>query len=122
MRDAAIALGSTRLEAWTHVLIPLAARGLVSASLVVFVRALGESVIVAIAAPPNTRTFAGEALRAGMGQEPALESRELLIIGAVLVVATLMLQRLAQRIYSPQQPFSPRLYSVQQPNNARERG
>jgi phosphate transport system permease protein len=99
MRDAAMALGATRLEAWTRVVMPIAAKGLASAALLAFLRALGESVIVALAAPETTRTFAGEALRAGMGRAPGVGPHEIFIIGAVLLVVTLVLHRIALVLY-----------------------
>ncbi len=99
MRDAAMALGATRLEAWTRVVMPIAAKGLASAALLAFLRALGESVIVALVAPATTRTFAGEALRAGIGQAPGFGRHEIFTIGAVLVAVTLVLHRVASVLY-----------------------
>lgn len=99
MRDAAMALGATRLEAWMRVVLPIAAHGLGSAALLVLVRALGESVIVALAAPEGVKTLAGEALRAGMGDDSTSDRHEIFLIGAVLVGITLVLHRIAIALY-----------------------
>lgn len=101
MRDAALALGATRLEAWTQILLPASASGLVSAALLALVRALGESVIIAVASQPGPSTLAAEPLRAVLGLSRALTQQDLFVIAAVLVVATLALHRLASRFTPP---------------------
>ena len=50
LRDAAYGLGATRLEVATRVVIPAAVSGIVSACIMALSRAVGETMIVAIAA------------------------------------------------------------------------
>jgi phosphate transport system permease protein len=50
MRDGALALGSTRSEAMTRVILPAALPGIVGGSLLAVSRAIGETMIVVMAA------------------------------------------------------------------------
>lgn len=99
MRDAALALGATRLEAWLQILLPASSRAMASAVLLTLVRAVGESVIVALAAPSGTTTLAAEPLRAALGSGPPLEHQDVFVVGGLLVAATVILQRLAMRLF-----------------------
>ncbi|HSI04845.1 MAG: ABC transporter permease subunit [Myxococcota bacterium] len=99
MRDAALALGATRLEAWLHILLPASARAMASAVLLTFVRAIGESVVVAVAASTEVTTLAAEPVRAALGRGPPLSHPDIFVVGGVLVAATVVLHRLAMRLY-----------------------
>ena len=99
MRDAALALGATRLEAWLHILLPASSRAMASAVLLTLVRAIGESVIIALAAPPGPTTLAAEPLRAALGRAPASSPQDVFVVGGVLVAATIVLHRVAMRLY-----------------------
>ncbi len=99
MRDAALALGATRLEAWLHILLPASARAMASAVLLTLVRAIGESVVIALAVPSGPTTLAAEPLRAALGRGPALSQQDVFVVGGLLVAMTLVLHRLAMRLY-----------------------
>ena len=55
LRDAALALGSTRAEMIVKVVLPAASSGIVSAVLLAISRAIGETMIVAMAAGINAK-------------------------------------------------------------------
>lgn len=106
LRDASSALGATRWETLRHVVIPSAARGIVSASLLGVMRALGETMIVLMAAGgaailprsltdpirPLTSTIAAE-----MGETPvgSVHYRALFFAGLLLLVMTLAINLLS---------------------------
>jgi hypothetical protein len=70
-----------------------------SAVLLTLVRAIGESVVIAVAAPSGPTTLAAEPLRAALGRGPALGQQDVFVVGGVLVAATVILHRLAMRLY-----------------------
>ena len=65
LREAAYGLGATRLETAIKIVVPAALSGLGAAFIVAISRAVGETMVVAIAAGSGPRNFAswGEALR-----------------------------------------------------------
>lgn len=100
MRDAALALGATRLEAWMQILLPASARALASAVVLTLVRAIGESVIVALASPPEgPSTLAAEPIRAALGTGPTLNPQDVFVIGGLLALITVILQYGATRLF-----------------------
>lgn len=58
LRDAAYGLGSTRFDVATKVVVPAALSGLISAFLLAIARAIGETMIVALAAGATARMTA----------------------------------------------------------------
>lgn len=54
LRDGALALGATRFEATSRVVVPSALSGVVASFLLAFSRAVGETMVVLIAAGQNT--------------------------------------------------------------------
>lgn len=106
LRDASYALGATRWETLRHVVIPSAARGIVSASLLGVMRSLGETMIVLMAAGgaailprslfdpirPLTSTIAAE-----MGETPveSVHYHALFFAGLLLLVMTLAINLLS---------------------------
>ncbi len=64
LREAALGLGATRLETSVRIVAPAALSGIAAACIVAMSRAVGETMIVAIAAGAGPRNFAdwGEAL------------------------------------------------------------
>ena len=64
LREAAFGIGATRLETAVRVVLPAAISGLAAAFIVAMSRAIGETIVVAIAAGSGPRNFAswGQAL------------------------------------------------------------
>jgi phosphate transport system permease protein len=58
LREGAYAMGATRLETATRVVVPAALSGLAAAAIVAMSRAVGETMVVAIAAGSGPRNFA----------------------------------------------------------------
>lgn len=102
LRDASYALGATRWETVRRVIIPHAASGIAAAALLGVMRALGETMIVLMAAGgaaiipliftdpvrPLTSTIAAE-----MGETPvgSIHYHALFFAGLILLVVTLLL-------------------------------
>ena len=59
LREAAVGLGATRLETSVRVVVPAALSGISAAFIVAMSRAVGETMIVAVAAGAGPRNFAG---------------------------------------------------------------
>ncbi|GIW26465.1 phosphate ABC transporter permease subunit PstC [Meiothermus sp.] len=110
LREAAYALGATKFEVVTRVVFPAAISGIVAAIILAASRAVGETMIAAIAAgqrplltldPRETiATMTSYIVQAATGDQPAgsLASRALFSVGATLFVITLGFNILAQRI------------------------
>jgi phosphate transport system permease protein len=110
LREAAYALGATKFEVVTQVVFPAAISGIVAAILLAASRAVGETMIAAIAAgqrplltldPRETiATMTSYIVQAATGDQPAgsLASRALFSVGATLFVLTLAFNILAQRV------------------------
>lgn len=110
LREAAYALGATRLEVALRVVVPAALSGIAAAFILAASRAIGETMIVAIAAGQRpTLTLdprrAIEAMTAyivqvSLGDTPhgTLEFRTIFAVGLVLFLLTLVLNVIAMRI------------------------
>jgi phosphate transport system permease protein len=110
LREAAFSLGATRLEVALQVVTPAALSGIVAAFIVGMSRALGETMIVAIAAGagPNftfnpfqaAETITGHIARISGGDLSynSLDYNSLFALGLVLFVMTLILNFVSRRI------------------------
>ncbi|MCF7935763.1 MAG: phosphate ABC transporter permease subunit PstC [Synergistales bacterium] len=109
LRDASYALGATRMETVLKVVVPAALPGILQACLLGIMRAIGETMVVLMAAGgaaviprsimdpvrPLTSTIAAE-----MGETPvgSVHYNALFFIGVLLLVMTLLINLLAQWI------------------------
>ncbi len=110
LREAAYALGATKLETALQVVVPAAFSGLAAAFIVAVSRAIGETMIVALAAGagPNftfnpfkaAETMTGHIVRISGGDlsYDSIDYNSIFAIGLVLFVMTLGLNLLSQRI------------------------
>lgn len=110
LRQAALALGATRHEMALRVVVPAALSGLAAAFIVAISRAVGETMVVAIAAgsgPALTlnpfkgaETMAGHIVRISGGDlsYDSVDYKSLFAIGLLLFLITLGLNLLSQRI------------------------
>ncbi|MCG3173580.1 MAG: Phosphate transport system permease protein PstC 1 [Myxococcota bacterium] len=108
LREGAYALGAGKLETIRRVVLPAARSGLIAAFILGVSRAVGETMIVAIAAgqQPNLtldprapiETMTAYIVQVSMGDIPAnsLEYRTLYVVGASLFLMTLVLNLLTQ--------------------------
>lgn len=108
LRDGALALGATRLEAMSRVTVPSALSGIVASFLLAFSRAVGETMVVLIVAGQSTvlqlhplrsmQTMAAYIARRATGDvsnlDPALYG-SLFAVGFTLLLMTLTLNVLA---------------------------
>ncbi len=103
LRDGAFALGATRFEAMGRVVIPAAFSGIMASFLLAFSRAVGETMVVLIAAGENVNltfdvlgpmsTLAGDIARKATGDLPVGSDlyRSLFAVGFTLFVITLLI-------------------------------
>ena len=110
LREGAYALGSNRFQVSTRVVVPAALSGIVASALLALARAVGETMIVTIAAGgiPNLSINPVEAMQAmtayimevAMGDTPrgVIEYRSIFAVGSLLFVFTLGLNLLAQAL------------------------
>ncbi|WP_352428959.1 phosphate ABC transporter permease subunit PstC [Thermoflexus sp.] len=110
LREAAYALGATRLEVALRVVVPAALSGIVAAFILAASRAIGETMIVTIAAgqrPTLTldprraiETMTAYIVQVSLGDTPhgTLEFRTIFAVGLVLFLLTLVLNGIAMRI------------------------
>ncbi len=110
LREAAYGLGATRLEVATKIVVPAALSGISAAFIVGISRAIGETMIVAIAAGagPNftlnpfraAETMTGHIVRISGGDlsYDTLDYNSLFAIGLLLFLMTLLLNIISQRI------------------------
>ena len=98
LREASLALGANRLRTLALVVLPAARPGLRAALALAASRAMGETMIVAIAAGPSA-TMTAYIAQVGLGDVPAETTafRTLFVVGAVLFALTLTLNQLARR-------------------------
>jgi phosphate transport system permease protein len=113
LREASAGVGATRKTTTLRVVIPAAVSGLVAAFIVSMSRAIGETMVVAIAAgasggsifatdptqPGQTMTAAMASLAAGTDQVrgASFAFQSLFFVGALLFVITLVLNLVADR-------------------------
>ena len=110
LREGAYALGSSKFEVSTRVSVPAALSGIVAAFVLSVSRAVGETMIVLIAAggTPNMSLNPGEAMQtmtafiaaAGTGDLPQGSTgyKTIFAVGSLLFVATFMMNVFSNRI------------------------
>jgi phosphate transport system permease protein len=110
LREAAYAMGSTKLETAVRVVVPAAFSGIAAAFIVAISRAIGETMIVAIAAgagPAFTfnpftaaETMTGHIVRISGGDLSynSIDYNSIFAIGLVLFFITLTLNIISQRV------------------------
>lgn len=110
LRAGAYALGATRLEVALGVVVPAAASGIVAAVVLAFARAIGETMVVAIAAGStpkltlnpleSVQTMTGYIVQVAMGDvsHGGIEYASIFAVGLTLFVLTLALNLLARYI------------------------
>lgn len=110
LREAAYALGATKLETALKVVVPAALSGIAAAFIVAISRAIGETMIVAIAAGagPNltfnpfqpAETMTGHIVRISGGDlsYDSIDYNSIFAIGLVLFFMTLLLNIISQRV------------------------
>lgn len=108
LREAAYGLGATKLEVSTKVVVPAALSGIVAAFILAMSRAVGETMIVAIAAGQNptltlnpfvpVETMTAYIVQVSMGDTPTgtLEFKTIFAVGMALFVLTLGMNILSQ--------------------------
>ncbi|MCA9671942.1 MAG: phosphate ABC transporter permease subunit PstC [Myxococcales bacterium] len=122
LREAAYALGASRLTTILRVVLPTARRGIVAALLLATARGAGETMIVAIAAghvprlgfdatqPTATLTtfVLDVSMRTGATTAPNAAYRAAFVCGLLLVAVTIILNVLAQRALASRPAQAPR--------------
>ena len=110
LREAALSMGATRLETAIKIVLPAAISGLAAAMIIGISRAIGETMIVAIAAGagPNftlnpfkgAETMTGHIVRISGGDlsYDSIDYNSLFAIGILLFFMTLVLNLISQRI------------------------
>ncbi len=110
LREAAYGLGATKLETATRVVVPAALSGIAAAFIVAISRAIGETMIVAIAAgagPAFTfnpfqaaETMTGHIVRISGGDisYDSIDYNSIFAIGLLLFILTLGLNIISQRV------------------------
>ena len=112
LREGAYALGSTKLEVSTLVVVPAALSGIVSAFILAVSRAIGETIIVTIAAGQNPNftlnpfvpieTMTAYIVQVSQGDAPAgsIEFKTIFAVALLLFVITLAMNLLSQYVVS----------------------
>lgn len=110
LREASFSLGATRLETALQVVLPAAISGIVAAFIVGMSRAVGETMIVAIAAGAGPKltfnpfeaaeTITGHIARISGGDLSynSLDYNSLFALGLVLFLVTLVLNTISRRV------------------------
>jgi phosphate transport system permease protein len=110
LRDGAFALGSTRREVATRIVVPAAISGIIAAFVLGISRAVGETMIALVAAgqQPNlsfdpraaVETMAAFIAATGAGDVPtgSIEYKTIFAVGATLFVMTLILNVISIRL------------------------
>jgi phosphate transport system permease protein len=110
LRDGAYALGSNRLQVALRVVVPAAISGIIASFVLAISRAVGETMIVLIAAggQPNLSLNPTEAIQAmtafiaatGQGDVPtgSIEYKTIFAVGATLFVMTLVMNLISIRL------------------------
>jgi phosphate transport system permease protein len=108
LREAAYALGATKLDVTVKVVVPAAISGIVASFLLALSRAIGETMAVALAAGARphltlnpleeVQTMSAYIVQISLGDTPAgtLEYRTIFAVGLALFVTTMSLNVLAQ--------------------------
>jgi phosphate transport system permease protein len=110
LREAAFGLGSTKLSAILRVVVPAATSGVAASVILALSRAIGETMIVAIAAGQQPRftldprvpieTMTTYIVQISMGDVPTgtLEYRTIFAVGSALFVMTFAMNVVSQRL------------------------
>ena len=110
LREGAYALGSTKLEVATRVVVPAALSGIVSAFILAISRAVGETMIVTIAAGQNPNftfsplvpieTMTAFIVQVSMGDTPqgTIEYKTIFAVALLLFAITLVMNLLSQYV------------------------
>jgi phosphate transport system permease protein len=110
LRDGAYALGATRFEVALKIIVPAAFSGIVASFVLAFSRAIGETMIVTVAAgaTPNLtfnpmesiQTMTAYIVQVSLGDTPhgSVEYGTIFAVGATLFVITFLLNILAQYV------------------------
>ncbi len=110
LREGAYALGGTKLEVATRVVVPGALSGIVSAFILAISRAVGETMIVTIAAGQNPNftfnpfvaieTMTAFIVQVSMGDTPqgTLEYKTIFAVALLLFMITLVMNLLSQYV------------------------
>ncbi|MFD2117939.1 phosphate ABC transporter permease subunit PstC [Paenibacillus yanchengensis] len=108
LRDGAYALGATRFEVALKIVLPAATSGIVAAAVLAFSRAIGETMIVTLAAgsTPNMtinplesiQTMTAYIVQVSLGDTPhgSVEYGSIFAVGMTLFVITFLLNMIAQ--------------------------
>ena len=108
LREGAYALGATKMEVATRVVVPAALSGIVAAFILAVSRAIGETMIVAIAAGSNPnftfnplvpiQTMTGYIVQVVLGDAPTgtLAHKTIFAVGISLFLITLVMNLLSQ--------------------------
>jgi phosphate transport system permease protein len=107
LREGALALGATRMQTTLRVIVPAAASGISASFILAVSRAIGETMIVAVAAGQQPRltanplvpieTMTAYIVQVSLGDTPAgtLEYRTIFAVGMLLFVMTFALNLLS---------------------------
>ena len=110
LREGAFALGSTRMQATLRVVVPAAFSGISASFILAVSRAIGETMIVAVAAGQQPRltanplvpieTMTAYIVQVSLGDTPAgtLEYRTIFAVGMLLFVMTFVLNLVSNRL------------------------
>jgi phosphate transport system permease protein len=110
LRDGAYALGSTRVQVATRIVVPAAISGIIASFVLAISRAIGETMIVLIAAggQPNwtwnplqaVQTMTAFIAATGQGDVPtgSIEYKTIFAVGATLFVMTFVMNLLSIRL------------------------
>jgi phosphate transport system permease protein len=110
LREAGYALGATRVQVATQIVVPAALSGIVAAFILAVSRAIGETMIVAIAAGQSPRltlnpfvpveTMTAYIVQVSLGDTPTgtLEFKTIFAVGMTLFLITLVLNILSHRL------------------------
>jgi phosphate transport system permease protein len=110
LREGAFALGATRMQSTLRVVVPAAFSGISASFILAISRAIGETMIVAIAAGQQPRltlnpmvpieTMTAYIVQVSLGDTPAgtLEYRTIFAVGMLLFVMTFVLNLVSNRL------------------------
>jgi phosphate transport system permease protein len=110
LREAAYGLGATKLEVTLRTVVPAALSGIVAAFILAVSRAIGETMIVLIAAGQSTtaqlnplkamETMTAYIARVSLGDNPqqSIEFKTIFAVGMLLFVMTFILNLISQRV------------------------
>lgn len=110
LREAAYALGASRLQTIFRIVLPTAMSGIAASVVLAVSRAVGETMIVAIAAGQQPRltadprvpveTMTAYIVQVGLGDTPTgtLEYRTIFAVGAALFLMTFVINLASQRL------------------------